>query len=65
MQKSDAIEHFGSAAKLAKAVGLTSRQAIYAWPEVVPPRYQYQLHHLTNGKLPLSPDLAKSDGPEA
>ena len=29
MRKSDAVEHFGGAAKLASALGLKSRQAIY------------------------------------
>jgi hypothetical protein len=57
MQKSEAIQHFGSASKLAKALGLKSRQAIYQWPDEVPELYQYKLHHLTRGKLPLSPDL--------
>lgn len=65
MQKSDAIEMFGGATKLAKAVGLKSRQAIYAWPEEVPDLYQYKLHHLSGGKLPLSPRLEQSEGPEA
>lgn len=55
MQKSEAIEHFGGPQKLADALGLKSRQAIYAWPEEVPELYQYKLHHLTKGKLPLSP----------
>jgi hypothetical protein len=54
MQKTEAIEHFGGAAKLAHALGLKSRQAIYAWPEEVPELYQYKLHHLSGGKLPLS-----------
>jgi hypothetical protein len=57
MQKSEAIEHFGGATKLANALGLKSRQAIYAWPEEVPELYQYKLYHLTRGKLPLSPGL--------
>lgn len=54
MLKADAIKHFGSATKLAHALGLKSRQAIYAWPEIVPELYQYKLHHLSEGKLTLS-----------
>jgi hypothetical protein len=54
MQKTEAIEHFGGASKLAAALGLKSRQAIYAWPEEVPELYQYKLHHMSGGKLPLS-----------
>lgn len=57
MQKADAIRYFGSAQKLATAVGLKSRQAIYSWPDEVPALYQFKLHHLTEGKLPLSPQL--------
>lgn len=57
MQKSDAIRHFGSAQKVAEAVGLKSRQAIYAWPDEVPELYQYKLHHLSRGRLQLSPRL--------
>jgi len=52
MLKSAAIEHFGGAAKLAAALGLT-RQAVHAWPDVVPDLYQYKLHVITGGKLPL------------
>ena len=57
MLKSAAIEYFGSAQKLARALGLKSRQAIYQWPEVVPDLYRYKIHHLSEGKVPL-------DGPE-
>jgi hypothetical protein len=62
MQKTEAIEHFGGAAKLANALGLKSRQAIYAWPEEVPELYQYKLHHLSGGKLPLSPQFEAREG---
>jgi hypothetical protein len=57
MQKTDAIRHFGGAQKLASALGLKSRQAIYAWPEEVPELYQYKLYHLSGGKLRLSTGL--------
>lgn len=54
MQKSEAIKYFGSAQRLASALGLKSRQAIYAWPDQVPDRWQYKLHHISKGKLPLT-----------
>jgi len=57
MQKSEVIEFFGSAQKVAQVVGLRSRQAIYAWPEEVPELYQYRLHRLSGGKLKLSPQF--------
>ena len=52
MRKSDAVEHFGGVKKLAALLGVT-RQAIYKWPDVVPDLYQYKLHHLSRGRLPL------------
>lgn len=61
MQKADAIRHFGSVAKVAKAVGLKTRQAVYMWPEEVPDLYQYKLHHLSKGKLKLSPHLLEQE----
>lgn len=55
MKKSDAIAFFdGSPKKLAEAVGLKSRQAIYKWPEEVPDLYQLTLHKLSDGRLKLS-----------
>jgi len=62
MQKSAVIEFFGSAQKVAAAVGLKSRQAIYAWPPEVPELYQYRLHRLSGGKLPLSPQYGRPRG---
>jgi hypothetical protein len=58
MKKSDAIAYFnGSPKKLATAVGLKSRQAIYKWPDEVPDLYQLALHKLSGGKLVLSPRM--------
>lgn len=57
MQKSEAIKHFGGVKKLAEAVG-RSRQAIHAWGDTVPDLYQYKLHQLTQGELPLDERLA-------
>jgi hypothetical protein len=62
MLKTEAIKHFGSAQKLAHACGLKSRQAVYLWPDEVPEKYQYKLHHLTGGALELSPSLSVAPG---
>jgi hypothetical protein len=63
MRKSDAIEYFGGAQKLATALGLKSRQAIYQWPgELVPDLYQYKIHHLSGGALPIEPQ--QKDAPQ-
>ncbi|MBQ7626686.1 MAG: hypothetical protein IJS87_06515 [Rhodocyclaceae bacterium] len=37
MEKSDAVKNFGSVAKLARAVGVTS-SAVSQWPRTLPPR---------------------------
>lgn len=60
MQKADALSFFGGPTKLARICGLKSRQAIYAWPDEVPELYQYKLHHLSGGELPLSPGLQQT-----
>lgn len=49
MNKSQAIEHFGSVTALAKALGVTY-EAVRQWGEV-PELRQYQLEHLTGGAL--------------
>ncbi len=53
MNKSDAIQHFGGPTKLARLLEI-SRQAIHKWGDEVPDLYQYKLHHLSGGKLPIS-----------
>lgn len=54
MTKEEAIEYFGGLPKLAALLQLT-RQAIHAWKdhEEVADLYQYKLHYLSEGKLPL------------
>lgn len=60
MDKAAAIAFFdGSPTKLARAVGLKSRQAIYKWPDEVPDLYQPMLYQISDGALPLSPRLAQ------
>ena len=50
MKKSDAIEHFGSASNVAKALNIHPA-AVYQWPEIVPLRRAYELEIITNGEL--------------
>lgn len=50
MKKSEVVEHFGSASKVAKALNIT-RMAVSAWPEIVPIQRQYELEHITKGAL--------------
>lgn len=50
MTKQEALAHFGTVAKLAKALGI-STQAIYDWPEKVPALRQFQIERITNGQL--------------
>ncbi|MDT3294406.1 Cro/CI family transcriptional regulator [Shewanella sp. SP2S2-6] len=63
MKKAAAIDHFGSQAKLAAAIGV-SQAAISKWPVDVPELRAYQIERLTGGelkatKLPLmSPEHA-------
>lgn len=64
MLKSQAIEFFGGTPSLARVLGLT-RQAIHAWPQTVPDLYQYKLHHLSDGKLPIGADVKRNQGAAA
>ncbi len=50
MTKAKAIEHFGSATKLASAVGVT-KQTVSQWGEYPPGGRQFQLQIMTKGKL--------------
>ena len=59
MNKSQAIEHFGSVSALAQALGVTY-EAVRQWDDV-PELRQYQLEHLTGGSLTADrlPTLSK------
>lgn len=50
MRTADAVKHFGSAVKLAEALGIT-RQAVSFWGKDVPKLRAYQLQLLTGGVL--------------
>ncbi|MEQ7870717.1 Cro/CI family transcriptional regulator [Chromohalobacter salexigens] len=50
MKKADAINYYGSATALAKALSITL-QAIGQWGDEVPLLRQYQLERMTDGAL--------------
>ena len=52
MRKKEAVEFFGGPTKLGRLLGIT-RQAIHQWGDEVPDLYQYKLHHLSDGSLPI------------
>lgn len=60
MKTQDAIKHFGSAAKLAKALGIW-KTAVSQWGETVPPRRAYEIERLTGGELKADVDLPNAD----
>lgn len=54
MTKQDVIQHYGSVAAAAEAMGIR-RQAVNAWGEEPPHGRQCELQILTRGKLKASP----------
>ncbi len=48
MNKTEIIRHFGSAAELARRIGV-SRQVVGKWRDVVPYHRQHQIEEITNG----------------
>lgn len=60
MKKTDAIAHFGSATKLAKAINIAPA-AVSQWGENIPMLRAYQIERITNGKLVVvEPELKKA-----
>lgn len=50
MRTEEAIKHFGTAAELARQLGI-SRQSVHDWGDYVPEGRAYQLEVLTQGAL--------------
>ena len=50
MKKQDAIHYFGSAANLARALGI-SKPSVSQWGEYIPPLRAFQIEKLTHGQL--------------
>ncbi|WP_273859561.1 Cro/CI family transcriptional regulator [Photobacterium sp. GSS17] len=59
MDKQEVINHFGSGAKVAKALGIKP-SAVYQWPEKVPLLRAYQIEQITNGELKRKPEPNKA-----
>lgn len=64
MRKQTAVAHYGSQEKVALALGIR-RQAVQAWPEVVPLGRAYQLQVLTRGRLRVDATLYPQPAPAA
>ena len=54
MKTKDAIKHFGNAAKLAEALGI-SRPAVSQWGKVVPLGSAALIEKLTGGEVSIDP----------
>ncbi len=61
MKKSDAIEYFGSASKLASAINVAP-SAVSQWGEIIPPLRAYQIERLTSGQLKVEEVELKKAG---
>lgn len=59
MTYQEAIEHFGTQAKLAAALGI-AQPTVSCWDRVVPPAYQYQLEIITAGALRVDEELRRA-----
>lgn len=60
MKKDDAIAHFGSMAKLAKALGITA-PAVHKWSTYPPMDRQAQIEELTGGELLVTDESADNE----
>ena len=56
MKTRDVIEHFGSQAALARAIGI-KQPSIQDWGEIVPPLRQLQIEKITRGKFKAQADV--------
>ncbi len=56
MRKADAVKFYGTAYKLAAALGV-SRQAVYTWGDLVPISRAYDIERLSQGALKVKPRL--------
>ncbi len=56
MLKKDAVEHYGSAQRLADAI-MISRQAVAKWGRLVPANYALEIEVDTAGAVRTKPEL--------
>lgn len=59
MLKQTAIDHFGSASKLADALGVTD-SAVSLWKEIIPEGSAYKLQVITGGALRVDQSAYKN-----
>jgi hypothetical protein len=64
MKTADAVYHFKTKAKLAKALGVAP-PSIYSWGDHPPPLRQIQIQRLTNGDLVAELDVFETKRKEA
>lgn len=65
MKKSDAIDYYGTAVALAKALGI-NKSAVSCWGDSIPQGRAYQLEVLTGGKLKVNQaDSTALNSPDA
>lgn len=64
MTYDEAIQHFGTQAKLAAALGI-AQPTVSCWERVIPDSYQYQIEVITGGALEVDPPLrTRRDAPQ-
>lgn len=56
MRTKDVVDHFGSQAALARALGIT-QPSVALWGDDVPPLRQLQIERLTAGKFKADPSI--------
>lgn len=56
MRKEEAVKHFGTAAALAEALGITPA-SVSEWGDIIPEGRAYQLQVITAGSLRVDPGL--------
>ena len=56
MLKETAIQHFGGAAALARAIGRTP-SAVTEWPEIIPEGMAYKIQVVTGGLLQVDQSM--------
>lgn len=61
MNKQEAISHFGSVAKLAKALNYT-RQGVYAFPDQLSPALQCLIEKASKGALKIDKEVEETLG---
>lgn len=60
MYKSEVIRHYGNGAAAGRAIGVT-RQAVSAWPELIPELHARRYHEATDGELKFDRTLYEVD----